>query len=312
MAKQKKKTKKPGRGKRPYRPKQTSDRPPRSRRRRLGGGTASVRTAAAGPKVQRFRWPGDTSTRPSTAGSAAPGEAAPAVDPVASLQAFAAAVPRLSPAQLDALSDPAHIATLMAEAAARREAERPPPKRLVIQPVRGGRTSADRGGPEPGDADDLATPADPAQLAKGRSRGQLAGLVFLVAGLAFSAWIVEDVARDAAAQHWQTTPGKVTVCKSERVSSDPPRYVSHFAYRYKAGGKWHTGRRVRFAGGQGDPVRTYKVGQKLKVYLDPEDSAVSTLQPGVIGWAWAQLIAGLVAAALGGLYLVLAGRRQAG
>ena len=131
------------------------------------------------------------------------------------------------------------------------------------------------------------------------------GLLLLIGGLAGSLAVIDDVNRDVSAQRWPVVPGAVSVC--EPVSTT--RKVAMFRYRYKVNGRWWTGDRVRFAGGQGNPTRDYRLGQRLKVYVDPTNAAIATLKPGVIPWVWAQLIASLVAIGLGLLFLVSGGRR---
>ncbi|MCO4760924.1 MAG: DUF3592 domain-containing protein [Myxococcales bacterium] len=253
--------------------------------------------------VKRFRWDGPQPTtgsqgnvessaqRPATQGQTA--DAQP-TDPTERALAFIANLPRL----------PGDMETLSALAAGTEV-----PKQLSAAALAhlAGDVPAEL---VPDEAPAAPAPLDPASAKKLRLRGQVAGLTFLIVGLGFAGWVGESAARDAEAQHWKSVPGRVSVCKTELVSREPDRYEHHFAYRYKAGGVWHTGRRVRFAGGQGNPVGEHRVDEKIKVYVDPHNPKISVLKPGVIGWAWAQLIAGLVIAALGGLYLRFGGRHR--
>ncbi len=161
---------------------------------------------------------------------------------------------------------------------------------------------------ETDDADDLLRAS--VSLQKSRFRARLAGSFCILAGLSFSAWVGRDIASDRAAQSWPTVPGRVTLSQTELVSRQPDRVEHHFAYEYKTADGWHTGRQVRFAGGQGDPVKEHRVGDRIKVYVKPSDSTAAVLKPGVIPWAWAQLAFGLVITALGAIYVLLAGRER--
>ncbi len=290
---------------------------PKSGRRRqatrsvTGGGSlartdrADATSTARPPTVARFNWDqpsgAPTPANPARRGATTPPSAtavatSQAADPTAAALAFIASLPALPGdlATLEGFLPGAERPQLLSAAAlAHLRGEVPPELDPALTTP-----------------DDTAPPADQAVAKRSRIRGQLAGMAFLIAGVGFAGWIGQRVARDAEAQHWQPVDGEVTLCKSELVSREPDRYEQLFAYHYKAGGAWHTSRQVRFAGGQGDPVRAHRVGEKIKVFVDPKDPSVSVLEPGVIGWAWAQLIAGLVVAALGGLYLLLGGRER--
>ena len=167
------------------------------------------------------------------------------------------------------------------------------PKRLKIQPV--ATTTATEEPRQP------KQPSSPSSALAAPA----AGLILLIAGIWGALWIIDDVNRDVSARRWTKVSGRVSVV--EPVSSQ--RKTPMFRYRYLVGRKWLTGERVRFAGGQGEPTRLYRVGQKIDVYIDPTNPAISTLKPGVIPWVWAQLIASIVAIALGGVFLFSGGRR---
>lgn len=274
---------------------------------------APATTENVAPSVARFQWDAPKPA-PTTAATTAPRiardptpETAPRVarapasisppqDPVAAALAFIEHMPRL-PGDLETMEGflpGAETPKLMSAAAmAHLRGTLPPELDPKLQ-----------------EDEAPARPVDPVIAKKSRMSGQVAGLAFLIAGITFSGWIGQSVARDAEATHWKAVKGEVTLCKSELVSRNPDRYEQLFAYKYKVGSTWLTGKRVRFAGGQGDPVRAHRVGEKINVYVDPRAAKISVLEPGVIGWAWAQLVAGLVVAALGGLYLMLGGRQQ--
>lgn len=157
--------------------------------------------------------------------------------------------------------------------------------------------------PEPTPVFDAA--AELVRRKKARNRALFVGLSVFIVGAVFSAWIGRNIASDAKTHLWPLAPGKVTVSQRELISRNPDRFVDHFVYEYKAAGRWFTARRVRFAGGAGDPIKTHRAGDPLKVYYDPQHPEVAVLEPGVIRWAWLQLVFGLVVAALGGMYIVL-------
>ena len=146
------------------------------------------------------------------------------------------------------------------------------------------------------------------KLQKARKRGTIAGIAVMLVGLAFSAWTGRHIAWDRAALGWPEVQGKVTVSQKTLVSRSPDRYQTHFIYEYPAQGRFFTSRRVRFAGGQGDPTEQHRAGDKVKVRVDPTDPRRAVLSPGVSRWGWIQLLFGVVVAGLGAVYVALSRR----
>jgi len=143
---------------------------------------------------------------------------------------------------------------------------------------------------------------------RSRIRAQVIGVVLSLSGLGLGAYIGQRIAADTAAQSWPSVAGKITLSQRSLMSRNPDRYETHFIYEFKTNGRYYSSRRVRFAGGQGDPTASRRVGDKVKVFYDPADPNRAVLEPGVILWAWAQLGACLVVALLGALYVFLSRR----
>ncbi len=126
----------------------------------------------------------------------------------------------------------------------------------------------------------------------GKARGArvavgLFGLFFIVgAGVLYRAGV--QLKRSLAARNWPVVAG--TVVQSDlkvRRSQEGVSFAPHVVYRYAFGRHEYTARRIWLSGQVAGPrswaervVQRYPRGQRVRVYVNPQDPAESVLEPG--------------------------------
>lgn len=144
----------------------------------------------------------------------------------------------------------------------------------------------------------------------------VSGAVFVAAGIAVSSRSLSPLQEWRASASWVETQAVVTVSAvRENSDSDGTTYYPYIAYSYQFNGKTYEGDKYEFfkvssSGykGKAEIVRSYPVGEEIRVYIDPENPVRSVINRDA---AWAIVFYTLFPFIFigAGLALVVAGLR---
>ena len=118
------------------------------------------------------------------------------------------------------------------------------------------------------------------------------GAVFAAAGIAVSSRSLSPLQEWRASASWVETQAVVTVSAvRENSDSDGTTYYPYIAYSYQFNGKTYEGDKYEFfkvssSGykGKAEIVRSYPVGEEIRVYIDPENPVRSVINRDA-GWS---------------------------
>lgn len=126
--------------------------------------------------------------------------------------------------------------------------------------------------------------------------------LFAGAGLLIMLWGWRIIARARQTRHWPATEG---VIEQSDTTSDTNDLLPTIVFRYVAAGQPRQGTLEFPAGITPTPEFTqryldrYPVGEKIRVYYDPQHPERSTLEPGLGQGDWLIFAVGLVATVMG-------------
>ena len=120
----------------------------------------------------------------------------------------------------------------------------------------------------------------------------VSGAVFVAAGIAVSSRSLSPLQEWRASASWVETQAVVTVSAvRENSDSDGTTYYPYIAYSYQFNGKTYEGDKYEFfkvssSGykGKAEIVRSYPVGEEIRVYIDPENPVRSVINRDA-GWS---------------------------
>lgn len=137
-----------------------------------------------------------------------------------------------------------------------------------------------------------------------RNRKAILVVVLGLVGLGTSVWYGPKLVREAYATHgWEATEAEIV---STEVDSETRRrsggrretdWVVRLRYRYQVDGETYTASRYRVAGELGADTRDqaerlariYRVGDRISVWVDPDDPLSAVVVPGGEAKAWANV-----------------------
>lgn len=132
--------------------------------------------------------------------------------------------------------------------------------------------------------------------------------LFIVSGLAITAWGVHIMLAARKTQQWPAVEGKI---ERSVEGSETEDLLPDIEFSYPVDGEtFH--RSLEFPAGtmptpefNSSYLKKYPPGSKVQVYYDPSKPAQATLEPGMASGDWMVLAAGLITAIIGlGMLLV--------
>ncbi len=138
-------------------------------------------------------------------------------------------------------------------------------------------------------------------------------IILMALGVSFTRSGLRGIRYAWGSKAWPSTPGEivsVTIEEQKPISEHDrhPTYRPIVAYSYSIGGKSFGGQHRKFNDdvivyGSEEKAQAaiaqYPVGQKVKVYYEPDNPRNAVLEPGKAGPAWRTLSAGILCLVLG-------------
>lgn len=137
-------------------------------------------------------------------------------------------------------------------------------------------------------------------------------LLGLGPGLAMLAWAFRNYLKDTSTNNWPTMEGTIT--SARHISGSKGMGFLEITYSYNVQGQSYKSKRISF----GNPyfccdvfrslykrlLKECRVGDKVRIYVDPHNSKVSVLITGATGGNWLQVVIGIIFLTLGVLVVL--------
>ena len=146
--------------------------------------------------------------------------------------------------------------------------------------------------------------------------GLLFGLLFVGIGLFALFRGLVQYRTGKASSGWPSVKGKVTLAtvnvtsSTDEDGSTSKRYSPRVEYTYSVSGRNHSGSQVvigsqaTYGSRAGAEAKlTYRSGQQVDVYYNPEKPSQAVLEAGAVGGAWGTLLIGIVFAVVGAVVI---------
>ncbi len=121
--------------------------------------------------------------------------------------------------------------------------------------------------------------------------------MFIVSGLAITAWGVRIMAQARKTQRWPSVDGEIVHSVAGAETED---LLPDIEFSYRVGSGEFSQKMVFPSGTMPSPefnksyLKKYPVGAQVRVYYDPGQHNMATLEPGTANGDWMVLAAGLV------------------